>query len=153
VPLPALLGPHFTFLSLCPWCRARVMSSTTTVLAPPPSNTTTPRRPTAPSTCRYLGEPRLQSPCPAHPPFSGGALTEDLAASHPSMSHCRLRHRAGHSRGDRAPSARRLGLGLDEAGRAASAGGRGSKRAGAPRSAGHHAEGPRPWAGFGPCAV
>jgi hypothetical protein len=32
------------------------------------------------SSCHLLGEPHLQSPCPAHPPLSHGARAQDLAA-------------------------------------------------------------------------
>jgi hypothetical protein len=73
-PLLALLGPHLTFLHLSPWCRTRAASLVTTVPAPPPPNATAQRRPTAPPTRHYWGEPRLRSPCPAHPPLSRGAL-------------------------------------------------------------------------------
>jgi hypothetical protein len=117
---------------------------------------------------RCLGEPHLQLPFSAHPPLSGGALTEDPAASRPSVSHCRLGHREGHARGDRAPDARRASQCASRPGRAAPlrsragpsgpsrfdrGGGQGSKRAGAPHTAGRHAEVPRPWGRFSPCTV
>jgi hypothetical protein len=68
---------------------------------------------------RCLGEPHLQLPFSAHPPLSGGALTEDPAASRPSVSHCRLGHREGHARGDHAPDARRASQCASRPGRAA----------------------------------
>jgi hypothetical protein len=78
-PLLAFLGPHLTFLPLSPWCRTRATSSATTVPAPLPSNATAQCCPTAPPTGRYGVEPRLRSSCPAHPPFSRGALAQDLS--------------------------------------------------------------------------
>jgi hypothetical protein len=68
---------------------------------------------------RCLGKPHLQLPCSAHPPLSGGALTEDPAASRPSVSHCRPGHREGRARGDQAPDARRASQCVSRPGRAA----------------------------------
>jgi hypothetical protein len=141
------------------------MSSTTTVQAPPPATATAPRRPTAPPTRHCSGEPRLQPPFPAHPPLSGGALTEDIAAFHPPVSRCQPRHRACHAHGDRAPGVRRAGQRASGPGHVTSASGRTEQaeplRPGArepsgpvrPTSQAAMPEGPKPCAGFGPCAV